>query len=121
MKDKWIPKLATAEAIGCFGLTEPEAGSNPSSMATRAVDKGSHYVLNGSKTWITNSPLADVFVIWAQDEQGDDTLGTIPQCMLELKRKLGKHSWKAEEGRRGDWRQGHMDVAGEVSNSRSTR
>ena len=71
VKDKWIPKLATAEAIGCFGLTEPEAGSNPSSMATKAVDKGSHYVLNGSKTWITNSPLADVFVIWAQDEQGD--------------------------------------------------
>lgn len=71
MKDKFIPRLATAELIGCFGLTEPNAGSNPAGMDTRAVDKGSHYVLNGSKTWITNSPLADVFVIWALDEQED--------------------------------------------------
>jgi glutaryl-CoA dehydrogenase len=71
IKDKFIPKLATAELIGCFGLTEPSAGSNPASMLTRAVDKGTHYVLNGSKTWITNSPLADVFIIWALDEQED--------------------------------------------------
>ena len=69
VKDRLIPKLATAELIGCFGLTEPDAGSNPGQMVTRAIDKGSHYVLNGSKTWITNSPHADVFIIWAKDEQ----------------------------------------------------
>lgn len=66
-----IPELATAEKIGCFGLTEPDAGSDPAGMMTKAVDKGSHYVLNGSKTWITNSPHAEVFVIWAKDEAGD--------------------------------------------------
>jgi glutaryl-CoA dehydrogenase len=71
LKDKLIPKLATGETIGCFGLTEPNAGSDPSGMATTAKDMGTHYLLSGSKTWITNSPHADVFVIWAKDEQGD--------------------------------------------------
>eukprot|EP00735_Rhodelphis_limneticus_P005093 TRINITY_DN1679_c0_g1::TRINITY_DN1679_c0_g1_i1::g.17766::m.17766 TRINITY_DN1679_c0_g1::TRINITY_DN1679_c0_g1_i1::g.17766 ORF type:complete len:441 (+),score=146.38,sp/Q92947/GCDH_HUMAN/72.52/0.0,Acyl-CoA_dh_1/PF00441.19/1.4e-28,Acyl-CoA_dh_N/PF02771.11/1.3e-24,Acyl-CoA_dh_M/PF02770.14/1.5e-20,Acyl-CoA_dh_2/PF08028.6/6.9e-08 TRINITY_DN1679_c0_g1_i1:59-1324(+) len=65
-KDKYLPRLAKGELVGCFGLTEPNAGSDPGSMQTRAVDKGSHYVLNGSKTWITNSPIADVFVVWAK-------------------------------------------------------
>ena len=65
VKDALIPKLATGELIGCFGLTEPNHGSDPGSMETKAVDKGDHFVLNGSKTWITNSPIADVFVIWA--------------------------------------------------------
>jgi len=58
----------TGEKIGCFGLTEPDAGSDPSSMKTRAVKKGAKYILNGSKTWITSSPLADVFVVWAKTE-----------------------------------------------------
>jgi len=71
LRDRLIPELATAEKIGCFGLTEPDAGSDPAGMLTKAVDKGSHYVLNGSKTWITNSPHAEVFVIWAKDEAGD--------------------------------------------------
>lgn len=57
--------------IGCFGLTEPNAGSDPSGMQTRAVLKGDHYVLNGTKTWITNSPIADVFVVWAKDDKDD--------------------------------------------------
>jgi glutaryl-CoA dehydrogenase len=65
VRDALIPKLATGEYIGCYGLTEPNHGSDPSSMETRAVDKGDHYVLNGSKTWISNAPIADVFVIWA--------------------------------------------------------
>lgn len=68
VKDALIPKLATGEYIGCFGLTEPNHGSDPGSMETTAKDKGDHWVLNGSKTWITNSPFADVFVIWAKDE-----------------------------------------------------
>lgn len=69
-KRKYLPKLATGEMIGCFGLTEPNHGSNPSGMETRIVDKGSHYLLNGAKMWITNSPIADIAVVWARDEEG---------------------------------------------------
>jgi glutaryl-CoA dehydrogenase len=65
-KNKWLPKLAAGEAIGCFGLTEPDFGSNPGGMITRAEDKGDHYVLNGAKMWITNGTLADVAVVWAK-------------------------------------------------------
>lgn len=69
-RQKYLPKLATGEMIGCFGLTEPNHGSNPSGMETRVVDKGDHYVLNGAKMWITNSPIADIAVVWARDEEG---------------------------------------------------
>eukprot|EP01112_Ceratiomyxa_fruticulosa_P024214 TRINITY_DN972_c0_g1_i4.p1 TRINITY_DN972_c0_g1~~TRINITY_DN972_c0_g1_i4.p1 ORF type:complete len:419 (-),score=75.06 TRINITY_DN972_c0_g1_i4:84-1340(-) len=69
-KKKYLDDLASGKIVGCFGLTEPNAGSDPSSMQTRAVKKGDYYVLNGSKTWITNSPIADVFVVWAKDESG---------------------------------------------------
>ena len=71
IKDQVIPKLASGEYIGCFGLTEPNSGSDPASMVTNAKDKGDHYLLNGSKTWITNSPHADVFVVWGKDENKD--------------------------------------------------
>jgi glutaryl-CoA dehydrogenase len=71
IKQRYLPKLATGEMIGCFGLTEPNHGSDPGSMESRATKKGDHYVLNGSKTWITNSPVADVFVVWAKDDAGD--------------------------------------------------
>ena len=63
--------MATAESIGCFGLTEPNAGSDPAGMLTRAKDKGDHWVVSGSKTWITNSPHASVFVVWAKDDNGE--------------------------------------------------
>ena len=69
-RKKYLPKLATGEMVGCFGLTEPNHGSNPAGMETRVVDKGSHYVLNGAKMWITNSPIADIAVVWARDEEG---------------------------------------------------
>lgn len=65
---KWLPKLASGEKIGCFGLTEPDFGSNPSGMLTRARRRGSGWVLNGTKMWITNGTLADVAIIWAKDE-----------------------------------------------------
>jgi glutaryl-CoA dehydrogenase len=65
-KQRWLPRLASGEAIGCFGLTEPDFGSNPSGMITRAEDKGSHYLLNGAKMWITNGTVADVAVVWAK-------------------------------------------------------
>jgi len=68
---KYLPKLARGEWIGCFGLTEPDAGSDPASMKTRARKVSDGYVLNGSKMWITNSPIADVFVVWAKDDAGD--------------------------------------------------
>ncbi|EMD82602.1 glutaryl-CoA dehydrogenase [Pacificimonas flava] len=67
---KYLPKLATGEFIGAFGLTEPDAGSDPGSMKTRARKDGDHFVLNGAKMWITNSPIAHVFVVWAKDDEG---------------------------------------------------
>ena len=66
-REKWLPKLATGELIGCFGLTEPNAGSDPSSMETRAKKVAGGYQLHGAKMWITNSPIADLFVVWAKD------------------------------------------------------
>ena len=67
-KDKWLPLLAQGKAIGCFGLTEPQFGSNPGGMLTRAVKKGAKYVLNGEKMWITSGSIADIAVVWAKCE-----------------------------------------------------
>lgn len=69
-KQKYLPKLATGEWIGCFGLTEPNHGSDPAGMETRARKVQGGYELTGSKTWITNSPIADVFIVWAKDDEG---------------------------------------------------
>ena len=69
-KNKYLPEMAKGNLIGCFGLTEPNAGSDPASMKTNAKKTNDGYILNGSKTWITNSPIADVLIIWAKDEQG---------------------------------------------------
>ncbi len=69
-KEKWLPRLAAGEAIGCFGLTEPDFGSNPAGMKTRAIQQGSEWILNGEKTWITNGSIADVAVVWARTEDG---------------------------------------------------
>src|SRR5258708_5961979 len=69
-KQRWLPKLATGEAVGAFGLTEPNHGSDPGSMEARARKTSAGLVLRGEKTWITNSPIADVFVVWAKDDAG---------------------------------------------------
>ncbi|WP_167173667.1 acyl-CoA dehydrogenase family protein [Saccharomonospora amisosensis] len=69
-REQWLPKLASGEALGCFGLTEPDAGSDPASMRTRARRDGSDWVLDGTKMWITNGTVADVAVVWAQTEEG---------------------------------------------------
>ncbi|MEZ5690241.1 MAG: acyl-CoA dehydrogenase [Rickettsiales bacterium] len=83
-KEKYLPKLATGELIGCFGLTEPNHGSNPSGMETRAKTTDGGYILSGAKNWITNSPIADIFVVWAKvfgDKEIPD--GTIKGFILE--------------------------------------
>ncbi|GAA0459507.1 acyl-CoA dehydrogenase family protein [Halococcus dombrowskii] len=72
-KERWLPDLASGETVGCFGLTEPEHGSNPAGMETRAEKDGGEYVLSGSKTWITNSPIADVAVVWARDTSAEES------------------------------------------------
>lgn len=69
-KHKYLPKLAKGELMGCFGLTEPDHGSNPSGMTTNFKDMGDHYLLNGAKMWISNSPFADIAVVWAKNEEG---------------------------------------------------
>lgn len=69
-RKKFLPKLASGEMMGCFGLTEPDHGSNPGGMVTNFKDKGSHFLLNGTKMWISNAPFADVAVVWAKDENG---------------------------------------------------
>nr|WP_163503104.1 acyl-CoA dehydrogenase [Halomonas socia] len=70
-RDKYLPRLASGEWVGCFGLTEPDHGSDPNGMSTRATRIDGGYKLNGTKSWITNSPIADVFVVWAKDDAGD--------------------------------------------------
>lgn len=96
-KEKWLPRLASGKAIGCFGLTEPDFGSNPTGMLTRAKKDGDHYILNGAKMWITNGTVADVAVVWAKTE--DDVItaflvekGTPGFSAPEIK---NKHSLRA--------------------------
>jgi glutaryl-CoA dehydrogenase len=69
-KKKYLPKLAAGELMGCFGLTEPDHGSNPGGMTTNIKDKGDYYLLNGAKMWISNAPFADIAIVWAKDETG---------------------------------------------------
>ena len=92
IKNKYLDKLYSGEYVGCFGLTEPEAGSDPSGMKTKAIEHKDYYIVSGSKIWITNSPIADVFVIWCRDESNkiiglvterDDAIST-----PEIKEKL---------------------------------
>ncbi|WP_342132471.1 acyl-CoA dehydrogenase [Hydrogenophaga sp. OTU3427] len=82
-KQKYLPKLASGEFIGCFGLTEPDHGSDPGSMATRAYKVDGGYKLKGSKMWITNSPVADVFVVWAKEVSEGGSVGPIRGFVLE--------------------------------------
>ena len=92
-RQRWLPRLATGELVGCFGLTEPEAGSDPGGMRTRAEKIDGGYRLTGEKTWITNSPIADVFVVWAKSDAHD---GKIRGFVLEKGMK-GLSAPKIEE------------------------
>jgi glutaryl-CoA dehydrogenase len=82
-KEQWLPKLATGEKLGCFGLTEPDFGSNPSGMRTRASRKGDEYILNGEKMWITSGSIADIAVVWAKSDEHD---GKIRGFLVETNR-----------------------------------
>ena len=96
-RKKYLPKLATGEMIGCFGLTEPDFGSNPGGMITNIKDKGDHYLLNGSKMWISNAPFADIAVVWAKDDN-DRIKGVIVERGMEgfeTPEMHGKHSLRA--------------------------
>lgn len=97
-KERWLPKLIKGEAIGCFGLTEPDFGSNPSGMRTRARREGNAYVLNGSKMWITNAPIADVAVVFARCEEEDTIAGFLVERGMpgfSTKEMVGKLSLRA--------------------------
>jgi glutaryl-CoA dehydrogenase len=96
-RQKFLPKLRSGEFVGCFGLTEPDAGSDPASMRTRARKVDGGYRLSGSKTWITNSPLADVLVVWAKDDAGDIRGYLLERGMqgLETPKIEGKFSLRA--------------------------
>jgi glutaryl-CoA dehydrogenase len=96
-KQKFLPKLASGEFLGCFGLTEPDHGSNPGGMITNFKDDGDHVILNGAKMWISNSPLADVAVVWAKDES-DRIYGLLVEKGMEgfsAPEMKGKHSLRA--------------------------
>ncbi len=84
-KQKWLPLLQSGKAIGCFGLTEPQFGSNPAGMLTRAVRRGDRYILNGEKMWITNGSLADIAVVWAKTEDGQMRGFLVEKGMLGFK------------------------------------
>ena len=95
--EKYLPKLASGEMIGCFGLTEPDFGSNPGGMITNFKDVGDHYILNGAKMWISNAPFADIAVVWAKDEN-DRIKGLIVERGMEgfeTPEMHGKHSLRA--------------------------
>jgi glutaryl-CoA dehydrogenase len=91
-KDEWLPRMATGEAIGCFGLTEPDAGSDPASMRTSARRDGGDWVLNGTKMWITNGGIADVAVVWARTDEGVQGFlvprGTTGFTTVDVERKI---------------------------------
>ena len=104
-KEKWLPLLQQGKAIGCFGLTEPQFGSNPGGMLTRAVKKGSHYILNGEKMWITSGSIADVAVIWAKCE--DDSDPRIPGGKRHAGLQSLGRARKIFAARFGDFRPGY--------------
>ena len=92
-KKKWIPLLASGRKIGCFGLTEPDHGSDPAGIETRARRSGDKWILNGTKRWITNGSISDIAIVWAKDEEGE-IQGFIVECesagfqTLDIKKKL---------------------------------
>ena len=101
-KQKFLPKLASGELIGCFGLTEPNHGSNPGGMETRYKDMGDHYLLNGAKLWISNSPFADIAIVWAKNEE-DRIHGLIVERDMEgFSTPETHHKWSLRASATGE-------------------
>jgi len=100
---KYLPKLASGEWVGAFGLTEPNHGSDPGGMLSHFEDKGDHYLLNGSKMWITNSPIADVGVVWAKDEKGVVRGLIIEKGMKGLSAPETKNKWSLRASITGEF------------------
>lgn len=98
LKKRVLDKLISGEFVGCFGLTEPDHGSDPGAMATTATKDGDHWVLNGSKTWITSSPIADIFLIWAKDTASGKLMGFVAEkdfAGIEAPKIKGKMSLRS--------------------------
>jgi len=101
-KKKYLPKLATGEIIGCFGLTEPNHGSDPGSMVSRLRDNGDHYILNGSKTWITNASIADIAIVFAKDDEGTVRGFILERGMKGFYQKEIKNKWSLRASDTGE-------------------
>lgn len=101
-KTKFLPKLASGNMIGAFGLTEPNHGSDPGSMETHFVDKGDHYLLNGAKMWITNAPLCDIAVVWAKDENGKIRGLIVERSMDGFTTPETHHKWSLRASKTGE-------------------
>lgn len=101
-KIKYLPSLASGKMVGCFGLTEPNHGSNPSGMETRIVDKGDYYLLNGAKMWITNSPIADIAVVWAKNEEGKICGLIVERGMNGFSTPETHHKWSLRASQTGE-------------------
>ncbi|MBK0371120.1 acyl-CoA dehydrogenase family protein [Flavobacterium agrisoli] len=101
-RQKYLPKLATGEWMGCFGLTEPNHGSDPGSMLTNFKDVGTHYILNGAKMWISNAPFADIAVVWAKDEAGRIHGLIVERGMVGFTTPETHHKWSLRASATGE-------------------
>jgi glutaryl-CoA dehydrogenase len=101
-RQKYLPKLATGEMMGCFGLTEPNHGSNPGGMETKFKDMGDHYLLNGAKLWISNSPFADIAVVWAKNEEGRIHGLIVERGMTGFSTPETHHKWSLRASATGE-------------------
>ncbi|MGB5264615.1 MAG: acyl-CoA dehydrogenase family protein [Lutimonas sp.] len=101
-KQKYLPKLASGEMMGCFGLTEPNHGSNPGGMETKFKDMGDHYLLNGAKLWISNSPFADIAVVWAKNEEGRIHGLIVERGMAGFSTPETHHKWSLRASATGE-------------------
>jgi len=101
-KQRFLPKLASGEMMGCFGLTEPDHGSNPAGMVTKIKDMGDHYLLNGAKMWISNAPFADIAVVWAKNEAGRIKGLIVERGMEGLSTPETHHKWSLRASATGE-------------------
>lgn len=99
---KYLPKLASGEWMGCFGLTEPDHGSDPSGMTTHFKDMGDHYLLNGAKMWISNAPFADIAIVWAKDEKGEIRGLIVERGMKGFSTPETHHKWSLRASATGE-------------------